>query len=296
MENLRYFCTVVQTGNLAEAADRLGRTQSALSTSLKNIESHLGVKLFDGERKNRLSLAGEQIYELAKHQIQEFDLTIQQMETQVKATKGLVRIASVPSVAAIVFPTLLNNLHKQYPGVKVELRDTDTQQVLNALVNAKADIGITSGFHPVNGFAATRLFNDSFGLVCKANHALITQKKSPSIQEVVTTDFVRNSLCDLIKTPSFVAALNHVDVTVHNNQSLINIIRTGRWVSVLPKAVSDYLPNDVAFRALSNLPDKREVWLYYKEQSRYQELIDACCELIDAVKRDDGIDWLKNDT
>lgn len=284
MDNLRYFCTVVQTGNLAEAAERLGRTQSALSTSMKHIETELGVKLFDGERKSRLSPAGEKIYALAQHQIQEFDRTLQNMQAQVKATQGIVKIASVPSVAALVFPIVLNQLHRSYPGVKVELRDTDTQQVLDALMNGKADIGIASGFHPINGFAATLLFKDSFGLVCAASHPLMDRQKSPSINEVVTPDFVRNSLSDLIKTQAFVTALNQVNVTVHNNQSLINIIRTGRWVSVLPESVSEYLPDDVAYRPLSNLPDKREVWLYYKEQSRYQELIKACCEWIVEAK------------
>ena len=52
---LRCFCTVAQTGNLAEASNRLGRTQSALSMTLKQFEDHLGKKLFEGERKNRLT-------------------------------------------------------------------------------------------------------------------------------------------------------------------------------------------------------------------------------------------------
>ena len=44
IEMLRCFCTVAQTGNLTEAADRLGRTQSAVSMTLKQFESHLGKK------------------------------------------------------------------------------------------------------------------------------------------------------------------------------------------------------------------------------------------------------------
>ena len=58
LELFRYFCAVAETGNLAEAADRLGRTQSALSMSLKQLEEHLGKKLFDGERKSQLSPLG----------------------------------------------------------------------------------------------------------------------------------------------------------------------------------------------------------------------------------------------
>ena len=283
LENLRYFCEVASAGNLAEASDRVGRTQSALSISLKQLEAHLGASLFDGERKNQLSPIGEQIFTLAQHQIREFDQTVQTMEASAKATNGLIRIASVPSVAAIVFPAVLRQLNERYPGVKVELRDTDSWQVLDALTNGKADIGIASGFHTLNGVAATPLFEDQFGLICASNHALLKKKKPPSVDDVVTRHFIRNSLCDLILTPSFVDALSHVNVTVHNNHSLINIISKGRWVSVLPETVSLYLPDSVSFRPLSDLSDKRKVWLYYREHSRFGELIDVCRKLIGEV-------------
>jgi len=280
LENLRYFCTVVQSGNLADAAERLGRTQSALSISLKQLETHLDVNLFDGERKNALSPAGEQIYALAQHQLREFDQTIQSMKTHAKATGGLIRIASVPSIAAIVFPNLLNTLSELHPGINVELRDTDTSQVLDALLNAKTDIGIASGHHAINGVVGSALLNDRFGLVCASDHPLMRQRKSPTISDVVTHAFIRHSLCNLITTPEFVNALDHTNITVHNNHSLINILSSGSWVSVLPESVCEYLPDTVSFRYIKDLPDRREVWLYYREQSRYQELIATSCDFI----------------
>ncbi len=73
IEMLRCFCTVAQTGNLAEAADRLGRTQSAVSMTLKQLEDHLGKKLFEGERKTHLSPLGRQVFDLALKQVRQFD-------------------------------------------------------------------------------------------------------------------------------------------------------------------------------------------------------------------------------
>lgn len=286
LENLRYFCGVAEAGNLADAAERLGRTQSALSTSLKQLEAHFGSKLFDGERKSQLSPFGEEVFALARSQIRQFDQSVKSMEISATATNGLVRIASVPSVAAIVFPTVLNKFNAQFPEVKVELRDTDSQQVLDALANGKADIGIASGHHAINGVTATRLFEDRFGLVGATNHPLLKRRKSPTIDEVVNRYFVRNALCDLINTPKFMAALNSVVVTVPNNLSLINIICTGNWVSVLPEAVGKSLPDNVAFRLLPDLPDTREVWLYHREKSRFNDLIESSCEMIKSVNMD----------
>lgn len=283
LELLRYFCAVAETGNLAEAADRLGRTQSALSMSLKQLESHLGKKLFDGERKSHLSPLGEEVFELAQHQLRQFDHMVESIETTANASNGLIRIASVPSVAALVFPHVLSQMTERIPGVKIELRDTDTRQVLDALDSGKADIGIASGFHALNGVAATQLFEDQFGLVSAANHPLIARSQPPSIAEVVTTEFVRNTLCDLIKSTAFNAALTQANVTIHNNHSLINTIKTGHWVSVLPETVTAFLPNSVAFRTISDLPDKREVWLYRRERTRFKEAVATCCNVIEAI-------------
>jgi len=189
--------------NLADAADRLGRTQSALSMSLKQLESHLGKALFNGERKSHLSPLGEQVFDLAQNQIRQFDQMVQSLEATANASNGLVSVASVPSVAALVFPQLLGHMANKIPGVKIELRDTDTRQVLDALINGKADIGIASGYHSLNGVIATPLFEDQFGLVGAVDHPLLTQRNSPSTDDVVTSMFVRNTLCDLITTRVF---------------------------------------------------------------------------------------------
>ena len=280
LETLRYFCLVAESGNLADAADQLGRTQAALSMSIKQLESQLGKKLFDGERKSQLSPLGEQVYELAKSQVQEFDQTVQNIETTANASNGLVRVVSVPSVAALVFPGILKQVTAQIPGVKIELRDTDTRQVLDALATGKADIGIASGYHALNAVEATLLFEDQFGLVGAACHPLMTQAEPPVTTNVVTTTFVRNALCDMITTPDFIDAMSNVNVTIHNNQSLISTIEDGHWVSVLPESVTSLLPESVDFREISDLPDKREVWLYRRERCRFKEAVDSCFESI----------------
>lgn len=280
IEMLRCFCTVAQTGSLAEAADRLGRTQSAVSMTLKQLEDHLGKRLFEGERKNRLSPLGEQVFELSLRQVRQFEQTVRSIEAAADASQGLIRIVSVPSVAAILFPSVLEHMTRMFPGVKVELRDTDTQQVLDALAQGKADVGIASGHHPLNGVTSTALFEDRFGLVCAAGHPLITRKDPPRIADVTRAPFIRNALCDLIKTPSLVDAIQNTEVTIHNTHSLITMVRTGNWVTVLPETVARFIPESTAFRPIPDLPDKREVWLYVRQRTRFRDLTSECADFI----------------
>ncbi|MEX0349866.1 MAG: LysR family transcriptional regulator [Paracoccaceae bacterium] len=280
IEMLRCFCIAAQTGNLSEAADRLGRTQSAVSMTLKQLEDHLGKKLFEGERKSKLSPLGEQVLELAQKQVRQFDEAVQGIEAAAEASHGLIRIVSVPSVAALLFPQILEHMTERFPGLKVELRDTDSQQVLDALADGKAEIGIASGYHPLNGIRALPLLEDRFGLVCAADHPLNTCREPPEIADVVQASFIRNALCGLIRAPRFLAAIETADVTIHNTHSLITMIRTGKWVTVLPQTVARFIPETTAFRPISDLPDKRQVYLYVRERSRYRDLTDECCAFI----------------
>ena len=280
IEMLRCFCAVAQSGNLAEAADRLGRTQSAISMTLKQLEEHLGKKLFEGERKNQLSALGEQVFDLAQKQLRQFDQTVDSIEVSAKSVLGLIRVVSVPSVAAVVFPRVMHQVSKKYPGLKVELRDTDTQQVIDALTRGQADIGIASGRFALNGIHARPLFEDGFGLVASRDHPLVQSLEIPTIEDVVDAGFVRNNLCSLIETQEHREAIEQTDVTAHNTYSLIAMVRTGRWVTVLPKTVVEFLPEELVFRPIAGMPDKRQVFLYLNERTRFRSIAEDICSLI----------------
>ena len=176
LEMLRCFCAVAEAGTLSEAARRLGRTQSALSMTLKQLEDHLGRSLFEGERKNRLSPLGQEVYEMALRQLQQFDDTLSAIETSARSPRGLLRIYSVPSVAALVFPSTLAEMQRRHPGLATELRDTDSAEVFRALLHSKADIGIASGQTGAGGVRRIALFEDGFGLVASPDHPLITRR------------------------------------------------------------------------------------------------------------------------
>jgi LysR family carnitine catabolism transcriptional activator len=267
IEMLRSFCAVAQAGNLSDAADQLGRTQSAVSMTLKQLEAHLGNPLFESDRKNRLTPLGEQVLRLGLTQISQFDNTIAAIEKSARAPQGILRIAAVPSVAISIFPELVRTLSERHPSLKIELRDTDTQQVLEALGQSWADIGIASAQKSLNGIKTSLLFSDRYGLVMSEDHPL-TQKTDPiQIDNVFSVPFLRNALCDQIETPEFAEKLGTADITVHNTQSLLAMVRKGDWVTVLPQLVTEIAPEGLVFRPIANLPDMRKVYLYVREKN-----------------------------
>ncbi len=280
IEMMRCFSTVAQTGNLSEAADQLSRTQSALSMTLKQFESLIGQKLFESDRKNRLSPLGEQVFELTQEQLRQFDNTVNAIKNAANHPRGLIRIASIPSVSSVVFPTAIKKLTKQFPGLKVELQDTDTQRVIDTLIQGQADVGIVSGQHTLSGIRSVMLFEDQFGLICSPDHPLATQAHSPVISDLLSKDFVSNNLCKIIESEEFKEVVSRANVSVHNTLSLIGMIRTQNWITVLPQQVTHLLPNELVFRKIHLLEEKRPVFCLVRERSPYLRYAEALVKIV----------------
>ncbi len=278
---LRTFAAVAQSGNLADAGLRLGRTQSAVSMTLKQLEERLGAKLFESERKNRLTILGEEVFELAQQQLRQFDDTVTTIETMASAPQGILRIASVPSVVNLALPTAIETLNRRNPTIKIELRDTDSDRIIDALLHGQADIGIVSGQPSLNGIHQEVLFEDAFGLVCSRNHPIAQRTTSPTFDDLMSPDFIRNNLCNLIQTPKLRAPLEAAQLTVYNTLSLMAMLRAGRWITVLPQSVVGIMPDQISFRKIDGLNEKRTVSLLVRERCLFPDL---ARELSDILK------------
>lgn len=280
IEMLRCFSTVAQSGNLADAAIRLGRTQSALSMTLKQLEEHLGQNLFETERKNHLTPLGQEIFQLAQQQLRQFDGTVDAIEAAANAPQGLLRIASIPSASGLALPGAIATLTDRHPALKIDLRDMDSAMVMDALLQGQADIGIASGRPVLNGITQETLFEDRFGLLCSSKHRLAQQGHPPTLDEVLTSDFIRNNLCQLIKAPKMQNALPSAKITVHNTHSLVAMVRTGKWTTILPESVANILREDLAFLSMSDLDEKRPVSLLVKSKAQFPQLVDELADIL----------------
>ena len=273
IEMLRCFCAVAEAGNLSDAADQLGRTQSALSMMLKQLEENLGGRLFESERKNRLSPLGEQVLQLGQVQLKSFDATLYAIETLARAPQGTLRIAAVPSIAALAFAPVVRHMAARHPGAKIELRDADTTQVLDALGQGWVDIGIASAPRALNGVTYARLFSDPFGLVLSETHDLAQTDTPLHFEDVLGTPFLRNGLCDQIQSPRIRDHLSKVDVTVRNTQSLLSMVREGDWATLLPYTTIRLARRGLVFRKVVDLPDARQAYIFRREQTSSPEIV-----------------------
>jgi len=162
LEALRVFVTVADLGNIRDASDRLGRTASAISMTLKQIEEEIGGPLFETDRKNSLTALGSFMLETGREQIRSFDKAIGTIKDFAQDRIGHLSIASVPSVAANLIPALLPPFVASRPGVAIELFDIDSRNVRMMVETGQADLGIAGAPRPGAPIYFRPLFRDRF--------------------------------------------------------------------------------------------------------------------------------------
>ena len=285
IEMLRCFRMVAEHGSLADAAEALGRTPSAVSMMLRQFEDHVGGDLFESARKSRLTPLGELIRAEAMRELVHFDRTIAHIEGFARAEMGHVRIATTPSVAQTVMPPILRSFMVDHPGVRIDMSDTDSGTIQRDLEADRADIGLAT-IGPMPGFERDLLFSDAYGVVCPVDHPLSQNWSHLTWDDLTDIDFIANGLCLQIRDDGFAPILDASHLMVRNTASILSLVRAGAGITILPELA--ILPEflDLEFLPLSNCSVRREVWMLTQPRNI---LTPATRALTDAIRAADVV-------
>jgi DNA-binding transcriptional LysR family regulator len=134
LSDLRIFTTVVREGGITRAAERLNRVQSNVTTRIRQLEEDLDVSLFIREGKRlHLAPAGQALLGYAERLLALADEARAALKDP--RPRGVFRLGAMESTAAVRLPSALNEYHRRYPDVTLELR-TGNPDVLSAAILA----------------------------------------------------------------------------------------------------------------------------------------------------------------
>lgn len=256
---LRCFVTVARSGNLVDAAEKLGRTPSAVSMMLKQFEDHLGAALFESERKSKLTALGVFTLAEATRELDHFERTVATIENYAHAKTGLVRIAVVPSVAENIMPDVVQEFLKDHPDVHVDIQDMDSAAVLREIERERVDLGIATGPKMNNEVESEELFSDAFGIVCRADHPLGKGDRALSWNDLHAWPFIANGICAQIPDDTVQRIVKDSKLMVRNTTSLLALVRAGVGLTILPRLVVDAAASDVKFLPVTDPLARRRI-------------------------------------
>jgi DNA-binding transcriptional LysR family regulator len=180
IRQLQVFVAVAQHGSMSRAAEALHLTPPAVSMQVKELESQVGLPLFDREgRQVSLSTIGEYFLMHAKRVLLALKETENAMARFRRLEQGTLTIGMV-STAKYFVPHLLARFHQDHPGIDVRLHVAPNREQLVALMEAgDADLSVM-GRPPKELAARAEAFAaHPLVFVCPPGHPLLNQGRPP---------------------------------------------------------------------------------------------------------------------
>lgn len=139
--DLRYFEVIATEGSLGRAAEKLFRTQPALTKCIDRLEDDLGAQLFEKSGRNmRLTAAGAVLLNRSRQLAMMVDDTAREMREHASGLAGKIRLGCVPTLAEQLMPVVFQHLLAEAPGVEIELMVGMNDAVLGALREGELDL------------------------------------------------------------------------------------------------------------------------------------------------------------
>ncbi|MBA4150813.1 MAG: LysR family transcriptional regulator [Verrucomicrobia bacterium] len=138
LRHLRYFIAVAEEQNVTRAAARLHVSQPPLSRQIHDLESELGVALFERTGKSvRLTDAGRLFLDEARAVVLRAEKAVQAVRAVAAGTNGELHLGYAPSPTVGILPAALRAFRKKSPGVRVILHDLSSPEMLAGLRDGK---------------------------------------------------------------------------------------------------------------------------------------------------------------
>jgi LysR family cyn operon transcriptional activator len=243
LRNLSYLLALNEHRSFTRAAEALCLSQSALSQKIRQIEEELGAQLFDrGTRGVRLTDFGIAYLEYANRAYRDLQTAKHALRDVRDLSRGLLRIAFVPTFSEYLVAPLVERFHSMYPGITMEITELSMDGLESALIDDQIDLAF--GFTDVRSddIEAEPLFREQIMLVAGNSHPLAALSEPVRPQQLEKMPLA-------LLTPSFTARLfidsyfrSHalkpvVALQADSVSAVLKIVSRGQMATLLPGAI-----------------------------------------------------------
>lgn len=215
-KQLRSYTYVVQYKSFTLAAEKLFLSQPTISTHIRQLEEELGVSLIVRTTKNiDITEKGREIYEYAVQLLQIRDRLEEACEPE---TQNLLHIGASTIPSCYVLPELLAEYRKSYPDIDFDIRQTDSQGVVEGLNQNIFDVGFLGVEPSSDDFIYFPLCEDHLVLITPN-----TEKYRKLQEEGHYPDFKEETFLSREQGSGSQDLSNHVLKTFGLNQSELHI-------------------------------------------------------------------------
>ena len=239
LRQLECAVAVAEKLSFRRAAEACFISQPALSLQIRQLETLLGARLFERDRRRvLLTPAGEQLLPHLKGALLAIDHVVEAARAQRDPLAGTLRLGVIPTVAPYVLPGVVGPLRKRYPELRLLLREDRTARLVERVQEGKLDLALLALEAELGSLATLALYSDPFVLVAPASHALAAHKHARAAdladEEVLLLEdghCLRDQALSLCQRAG---ARELGDFRASSLNTLVRMVASGTGVTLLP--------------------------------------------------------------
>jgi DNA-binding transcriptional LysR family regulator len=239
--SLALFNFVARSGSISKGAELARLAVGAASKRISDLEAAVGAPLLERHsRGTTLTAAGRALHEHAQRLLADVDRLAAELSDHAAGIVGVVRLWAITSAVTQFLPADLAAFIKAHPGIRIELQEHDSSDVVLAVLDGRADIGIFAERVPALGLETQRYRRDKLVLVVPQAHPLAKRRRI-AFAEAAEYEFVGLSQATSLAQRLAAAARElgqpmRVRIHVRSFDAMCQMVAADLGIAVLPDA------------------------------------------------------------
>ncbi len=239
LAQLQVFLAVARERSFSRAAEKLYRTQPAISISIRKLEEAVGQPVFvRGARQVKLTDAGELLRDYAERMLNLRDEIRKGMQDLKGLRRGHLSLGVNESSIHALLPALAR-LRQLHPDLHIAVHRTFSRDIPREVLNYRLDLGAVTFVPQEEQLSAVEIFRDELTLVVFPGHPL-AERRSVDISEVGGEIFVAH----IVESPFRWRVIQlfekhrvplHIQVELPTIESIKRFVQMGMGVAIVPR-------------------------------------------------------------
>lgn len=239
--DMRLFVNIADCNSLTRGAERSHLSLPAASVRIKNLEESIGTRLlYRGAQGVTLTPPGQAYAHHARTVLHQIEALRGDLQEYARGVKGHLRVFASTTAIAEFLPAVLRGFLSSHPDVNIDLRERPSSEIVRAVTDRQAEIGIVAGNVRSEGLEVIPYRRDRLVLVTPAGHPLAGRASAEFVQ---TLDFHHVGLQDVTAIHAFLQLhaqqLNRtmrLRIQVGNFEAACRMIEANVGVGILPES------------------------------------------------------------
>ena len=284
MRQLKYFITSADTLNFTEAARQCFITQSTLSQQIKQLETELGVQLFERIGKRVfLTETGRDFLPYARQTVADANYGMQRIKDMEELKTGRLCIGTTFGLSALITDAIAR-FSEQYPEIHLEVMFLKQDELIDAVRERKVDFALTFEMMEKDDLLTEQPVKTYHLCAIVSDQNPLAQQATVSLRQLADYDICTPArgmnarrMFDSLTNKNGTELQPKLEINeIH---TLLHLVRTGRWVAILVDSITHGEEGLCAVPLREAALPMPVVWLYPKDMyirkamQKFMELI-----------------------